>query len=698
MKLSRLQSVRLFKLFDPLTAYANACLDVVDVDELFTDDARGMSDVAQAHVAHELWQNLDVFDRYIADNPDGLTAGELDVMRRWRNGLSGYFVVARFPDGVVRFMRGGYAFEVCGISREIEDMVGELPATVSTTLLPFDDRIVFAEYLSIMQVRMGANMLASLDDEVANVMESGMCVSSADGLLNAAAIIRENEIERETEELMDDLEQEALLAQPSAGQHRGVLAGLDDAERERRIREQSDRDWSESSYSPFTWLEEHCLEGPVTKSLIELVERQGSDFAEELAGGLRDVMVAEYKVELADATIRAYVDAIAAGDETFDTHAAINEREARADDYREELNSWDDEKVIVDYYSDAAHLQEAIEKRGSRQIEALRDLCERGGYLRVRKDSLERPAGLPYPVFGICSAFFDGETFEFVVPDEVIGTLREVDWDGCLDYDEKRRNLIMFFDVLVELRGIVPLGQALSEYLEFYPDAFDEEEAYDVLVDAIEREECGAHVLDAKGEEFLLHYELIWGWRRSRGLDPYDGGWLDEGPLGSMLENLLAMQKDKEPRPVEPAMLEDEFGLFSWKEKQPACRKMRDFLDEHVPDERSDYYFADKVLEELIDEAKWGIDNESVETLFGILEDNDFIPEQHQVQPLLTMWMNIGNSLPIWPNNGWAPNDLLARDLGRPVFFNEDGSVKKVGRNDPCPCGSGKKYKKCCGR
>ena len=23
---------------------------------------------------------------------------------------------------------------------------------------------------------------------------------------------------------------------------------------------------------------------------------------------------------------------------------------------------------------------------------------------------------------------------------------------------------------------------------------------------------------------------------------------------------------------------------------------------------------------------------------------------------------------------------------------------KKVGRNAPCPCGSGKKYKKCCGR
>lgn len=33
---------------------------------------------------------------------------------------------------------------------------------------------------------------------------------------------------------------------------------------------------------------------------------------------------------------------------------------------------------------------------------------------------------------------------------------------------------------------------------------------------------------------------------------------------------------------------------------------------------------------------------------------------------------------------------------------NEDGTIirvkGKVGRNDPCPCGSGKKYKKCCGR
>jgi hypothetical protein len=37
---------------------------------------------------------------------------------------------------------------------------------------------------------------------------------------------------------------------------------------------------------------------------------------------------------------------------------------------------------------------------------------------------------------------------------------------------------------------------------------------------------------------------------------------------------------------------------------------------------------------------------------------------------------------------------------GAPVCFNIPGRTKapKVGRNKPCPCGSGRKYKKCCGR
>jgi len=43
--------------------------------------------------------------------------------------------------------------------------------------------------------------------------------------------------------------------------------------------------------------------------------------------------------------------------------------------------------------------------------------------------------------------------------------------------------------------------------------------------------------------------------------------------------------------------------------------------------------------------------------------------------------------------DGWkfADGEMLAE---KPIVREEP----KVGRNDPCPCGSGKKYKKCCGK
>ena len=60
--------------------------------------------------------------------------------------------------------------------------------------------------------------------------------------------------------------------------------------------------------------------------------------------------------------------------------------------------------------------------------------------------------------------------------------------------------------------------------------------------------------------------------------------------------------------------------------------------------------------------------------------------------------MALANALPAWTNNGWSPMAIHEREVGHRVFYNPDGTEMRVGRNDPCPCGSGKKYKKCCGR
>ncbi len=48
-------------------------------------------------------------------------------------------------------------------------------------------------------------------------------------------------------------------------------------------------------------------------------------------------------------------------------------------------------------------------------------------------------------------------------------------------------------------------------------------------------------------------------------------------------------------------------------------------------------------------------------------------------------------------------NDIYDEVTRKRLFLEQRNSgtirkEKKIGRNDPCPCGSGKKYKRCCGR
>lgn len=52
--------------------------------------------------------------------------------------------------------------------------------------------------------------------------------------------------------------------------------------------------------------------------------------------------------------------------------------------------------------------------------------------------------------------------------------------------------------------------------------------------------------------------------------------------------------------------------------------------------------------------------------------------------------------LPAW-------NEILSEETRKELYKKQKASgtirkEKKIGRNDPCPCGSGLKYKKCCGK
>ncbi|NMB32855.1 MAG: SEC-C domain-containing protein [Clostridium sp.] len=65
------------------------------------------------------------------------------------------------------------------------------------------------------------------------------------------------------------------------------------------------------------------------------------------------------------------------------------------------------------------------------------------------------------------------------------------------------------------------------------------------------------------------------------------------------------------------------------------------------------------------------------------------------------LYYNMLNAKAYWLYNLPQWEDILTEDKRREITrdYNKDNIAvsNKVGRNEPCTCGSGKKYKKCCG-
>ena len=95
---------------------------------------------------------------------------------------------------------------------------------------------------------------------------------------------------------------------------------------------------------------------------------------------------------------------------------------------------------------------------------------------------------------------------------------------------------------------------------------------------------------------------------------------------------------------------------------------------------------------ELFQSLKNKIDNEFVDILMNLeikkQENSNFFEKKNLVMQGPTDELA----------GGAISNLSIGMESPNPVAKSQAKIVKKVGRNDPCPCGSGKKYKKCCGR
>ena len=88
-------------------------------------------------------------------------------------------------------------------------------------------------------------------------------------------------------------------------------------------------------------------------------------------------------------------------------------------------------------------------------------------------------------------------------------------------------------------------------------------------------------------------------------------------------------------------------------------------------------------------------------TEFGAIMDkyNLVFKDQKQAQEFLDLLVCAKNNDRIWENKGHSPEELMKMQTSKQSRENTEPVInqhKKPGPNHPCPCGSGKKFKKCC--
>lgn len=668
---------RFYRLRDALADFAYEKLNIEEALYLGKGKKFSNENVYNEHTLaetlDETWESPSILNSFIERNPASLGSEDLSVIKSWNSSLPGWFIIFEHNNKLL-FLRGNVLFEVTGLYDEIKKVLNspEFPMVAETTLLPFEKEIVYYGFMKLMPVSMGKGMRDMIKSEIEDALHDPIIISGSDGFIRIASDIKDKEAEereRSAKRESDLAEQGKSLME---GYHKGILFGLSEQEREDAIDAEMKKAMSGGiQQSILDSMKHNVTKGTVTRDLEKLLSKERKDYLQRWVFLLGlDVTGKGTKADLIHTLIPEFTTNPFPVELTLRGGLSLN------------------------------------------QFDAYRKLYEEGGEFEIPEDEIMTLSGLPVSTHPICYSFYTKGTsgtkgeFTFVIPEDIMGILSDIDWD------EVRREIFIckaaadIADAVVELRGVVKIEEAYDEFCRFYPAALDRMEFEEIVANSVADESIGCVWLEAdEGGDYLLHYEAAGCYRDIVNQDDETQGedvFGNDNYIRGSIEPFAFIEdrrKGIKARPLEETMLSSS-EVFDWKLARPAVRALRAYLDEHVPNTQNDLYYADAVIEELIDYMTLGVMNGSstVNDWMSILEEHDYMPNEAHLKRVIDLLMNMYNSLPTWMNNGWAPNELADIKLGRKSFYNEDGSRMKVGRNDPCPCGSGKKYKHCCGK
>ena len=305
--------------------------------------------------------------------------------------------------------------------------------------------------------------------------------------------------------------------------------------------------------------------------------------------------------------------------------------------------------------------------------------------------------------------------------------------------DNTSRLLRKYFNAMANLYGVISLRDALAVIRRFHPRTVTD--AAFLAFAEIARHECAGYWLLGRDEIFadvdecdVLDREIIHLSLFEREDDPYV----------KILQHQMGKPLYIPPNKESLLAYADPFYVEKTAEYAALVKLLKTYMPAYWLS-----YDRDAALDEIFDLLRMDVD---LNALISLMDEMGIrFVGKRSVERFAKVWMNYMNNARLFVNRGYTPKELSAMappdryehpqtaSIGphmraalargdmtveelreqfmtqdfphenvRKAFLGELDVVaaeltaqkksEKVGRNDPCPCGSGKKYKKCCGR
>ncbi len=178
----------------------------------------------------------------------------------------------------------------------------------------------------------------------------------------------------------------------------------------------------------------------------------------------------------------------------------------------------------------------------------------------------------------------------------------------------------------------------------------------------------------------------------------------------NLYERIEEYQGDREFYMPSPEEVLD-YAKHGYPSEDPAYKKLENFLSEEL--HQNTVQVAELMY---IVFKEFSMDGMLSDIMEEFNNRNVVFDSEKQTEEFAAIMMNVNNNTRMLDFRGYTPNEIarmsrpeassrvmpsmvpMGSMASTPSFIPSNAATKKIYPNDPCPCGSGKKYKKCCGR